>query len=138
MAQRPFATHYVQFSANTSCSSAVTQRNPQFQQENSSNSAGANSKTTKPSCSKKSGIQSSSVLSVRYNSTTEESTINSPLLIQNNRGGNFQNRNDFCLLPLGIQPCSNERASVSTVLIQLPQNQMLSFGCVLTPFDSST
>ena len=128
MAQRPFATHNVQFSTNASGNAVVTMRNSQFQQENSSNSGA--SKTSKAS-GKKTGIHSS----VRYNSTTEESTINAPLLIQNR--GNFQNRNDFCLLPLAIEPCSNERASVSTVLIQLPQNQMLSFGCVLTPFNSS-
>ena len=125
MAQRPFATTYVQFSKTTSGSHTNSLRR-NFQQENLSN----NSSVSRHHRTKKSGNSSGALLQVRYNSANEEiSGISAPLLIQN-RDSNFS------IQPLAIEPCANEKASVATVLIQMPQNQTLNFGSVLTPIST--
>ena len=34
--------------------------------------------------------------------------------------------------PLALEPLASQTVSVATILIQMPQNQTLSFGCVLS------
>ena len=130
MAQRPFGTHYVHFSKSTSGNPANSPRNFQ-QQENSSNNS--SQQGSKPRLKWAGNSSGGPLLTVRYNSANEDITgINSPLLLQNHRDSNF------CVQPLAIEPCANERASVATVLVQMPQNQTLNFGCVLVPSHTTT
>ena len=131
MAQRPFATHYVHFSKSTSGNPANSPRNFQ-QQENLSNNS-SQQQGSKPRLKWAGNSSGGPLLTVRYNSANEDITgINSPLLLQNHRDSNFG------IQPLAIEPCANERASVATVLVQMPQNQTLNFGCVLVPSHTTT
>ena len=97
MAQRPFATHYVQFTPSTSSTTSVSLRNLHFQEQPNSSSS-IKSKPTSKKCGSS---------SVRYNSASEDAIINTPLLLLQN--------DQFCIQPLAIEPCANERVSLSGV-----------------------
>ena len=47
-------------------------------------------------------------------------------------------RRSLLLRPLALEPLASGRgASITTILIQMPHNQTLSFGCVLSTEEST-
>lgn len=113
MAQRPFASHTVQFAnGNTTLTAAAAA--PSSNRE-------SRYRTVFEGKSKKK-------LMVHH----PEEAMN---LLQNQQ----QSNELISISPLAIEPLAvgGGQAAVATILIQMPQNQSLCFGCVLTPHTQS-
>ena len=110
MAQRPFASHTVQFSKpNEIClkSSKLLENSASLPQ------------TKRPLSKRLKEVKNSSEEAINLLPINNEPPV-------------------ICINPLAIEPLSVNHISVATVLVQMPQNQSLSFGCVLTPHQFST
>ena len=72
--------------------------------------------------------KSSSYNKMNPSRASSEEAIHAPLLGASDT---------FCLRPLAIEPLAKNVASVATILVQMPQSQTMSFGCVLMPANQS-
>lgn len=116
MAQRPFASHTVQFAnGNTAI---IT------------NSSGAASNRGGESRYRmfdaKSQPNNKKKLLVHHHPEETMNLLQQQSVVESN-----------CISPLAIEPLAQSNVAVATILIQMPQNQSICFGCVLTPHTQS-
>ena len=143
MAQRPMGSYTVQFSPETTNLSNISLNSRPKSRILEKVGSDKSSKKNNTGQRLKSGAYTSS----KMNPGSSEEAIHTPLLVQNESAGpgspvttasGLQGGiNGLCLQPLAVEPLTLNNATVATVLVQMPQNSTLSFGCVLTPWQQA-